>query len=102
VLIRNLPYDSAVNRSVNGESADWTVTDHLLAATVDHLAAANWMFVCANSAEDGDPPEPPKPVPRPGETAEKDEPGGPGDDGAAGGGGAEVATTPEQLARFFG
>ncbi|MGW4030249.1 hypothetical protein ACWEFL_13130 [Streptomyces sp. NPDC004838] len=95
-----MPYDSAVNRSVNGEAATWTVTDHLLAATVDHLAAANWMFVCANSADEHDTPEPPKPVPRPGDRHEP-EPGGDGEGGPDEGSG-EAVPSPEQLARFFG
>lgn len=68
VLIRHLPRDSAVNRELFGEAADWTVTDHLLAAAVDHLAAANWMFARVNSDE-ASPPDPPLPVPRPGDAA---------------------------------
>ena len=58
VLVRQLPHDSALNRELHREAADWPVTDHLLAATVDHLAAANWMFASANS-EEGDQPDPP-------------------------------------------
>jgi hypothetical protein len=102
VLIKHLPRDSALNRDLHGEAADWSVTDHLLAAAVDHLAAANWMFACVNSAEDGDQPEPPVPVPRPGdEVAEGDEEADaqgkaarePSDDSAP---------SAVQLARFFG
>lgn len=66
VLVRHLPRDSAVIREVDGEAAEWSVTDHLLAAAVDHLAAANWMYASVNTAEDADPPEAPTPVPRPG------------------------------------
>ncbi|MFD9393381.1 hypothetical protein ACFWBB_22455 [Streptomyces sp. NPDC060000] len=69
MLIKHLPRDSALNRELHGEAADWSVTDHLLAATVDHLAAANWMFACVNS-EEGDQPDAPAPVPRPTERAE--------------------------------
>jgi len=65
VLIRHLPRDSAVNRDLFGEAADWSVGDHLLAAAVDHLAAANWMFSAVNSDEDAARPDPPQPVPRP-------------------------------------
>lgn len=54
-----------MQRELHGEAAEWTVTDHLLAAVVDHLAAANWMFACVNTGEDDDQPEPPQPVPRP-------------------------------------
>ncbi|WP_416977644.1 hypothetical protein [Streptomyces sp. T028] len=85
------------------------MTDHLLAAAVDHLAAANWMFACVNS-EEGDQPEPPVPVPRPGDTADVDdetEDGADEDDARSarlgpeepGGGSAPSAV---QLARFFG
>ncbi|GAA4006743.1 hypothetical protein [Streptomyces plumbiresistens] len=75
MLVKHLPRDSALNRDLHGEAAEWSVTDHLLAATVDHLAAANWMFMCVNSSEDGDQPEPPVPVPRPGDAAEEGEAG---------------------------
>ncbi|WP_435851006.1 hypothetical protein [Streptomyces roseolus] len=106
VLIKHLPRDSALQRDLHGEAAEWSVTDHLLAAVVDHLAVANWMFSCVNSAEDGDTPEFPQPVPRPGaeEDEEKDAEGS-GADGAAGapdGGEAPPAVSPGQLARFFG
>jgi hypothetical protein len=65
VLVSHLPRDSAVGRELHGEAAEWSVGDHLLAAAVDHLAAANWMFACVNTAEDADQPDPPEPVPRP-------------------------------------
>lgn len=102
LLVKHLPRDSALNRELHGEAAEWSVSDHLLAAAVDHLAAANWMFACVNSDE-GDQPEPPAPVPRPSYDAEDDEsddqpvtgpkPGAPAPD-----------STPSaaQLARFFG
>ncbi|MFG2964397.1 MULTISPECIES: hypothetical protein [unclassified Streptomyces] len=101
LLIKHLPRDSALNRELHGEAAEWSVSDHLLAAAVDHLAAANWMFASVNS-EEGDQPEPPAPVPRPSyddteEPADEREP----DQGAA-------PPTPDsapsavQLARFFG
>ncbi|MDR6975403.1 hypothetical protein J2X68_002087 [Streptomyces sp. 3330] len=69
MLIKQLPRDSALNRELHGEAAEWSVTDHLLAAAVDHLAAANWMFACVNS-EEGDQPDAPAPVPRPAHQAE--------------------------------
>uniref|UniRef100_A0AAU2JUS5 Uncharacterized protein n=1 Tax=Streptomyces sp. NBC_00049 TaxID=2903617 RepID=A0AAU2JUS5_9ACTN len=100
VLVKHLPQDSAVNRDLFGEAADWSVTDHLLAATVDHLAAGNWMFACVNTAEDDDPPEAPKPVPRPDgkpRGAESDAESGPDTDTAQ----AE-AVSPDKLVRFFG
>ncbi|MEU6982738.1 hypothetical protein ABZ946_04865 [Streptomyces sp. NPDC046324] len=92
ILIKNLPQDSAVQREIHGEAAEWSISDHLLAATVDHLAVANWMFQCVNSSEDDDTPEPPKPVPRPGV---KDETGEDPEEGAE-------AISPGALARFFG
>lgn len=66
VLVRHMPRDSALARAVHGEAAEWAVTDHLLAAAVDHLAEANWMFATVNQDEDAEPLEYPTPVPRPG------------------------------------
>ncbi|MFE1235009.1 hypothetical protein [Streptomyces sp. NPDC059442] len=95
-LIRHLPHDSAVQRELHGEAAEWSITDHLLAAAVDHLAVSNWMFSCVNSGEDDDQPEPPKPVPRPGakdeDAEEQDEESG----------SAAEAISPGALVRFFG
>ncbi|MFJ9808270.1 hypothetical protein ACIRTB_08580 [Streptomyces sp. NPDC101158] len=99
MLIKHLPTDSAVQRNLHGEAAEWSVTDHLLAAAVDHLATANWMFMCVNTDEDGEQPDPPQPVPRPGGSTEAEEEGE-DDDGTAGAGDAEVVS-PHQLARFF-
>ncbi|MEU6990654.1 hypothetical protein ABZ953_08365 [Streptomyces sp. NPDC046465] len=66
VLIRHLPRDGAVARETEGEAAEWSVTDYLLAHVVDQLADANWMFAAVNQDEDADPLDPPKPLPRPG------------------------------------
>ncbi|UWW89949.1 hypothetical protein GO605_03135 [Streptomyces murinus] len=107
VLVKHLPRDSALNRELHGEGADWSVTDHLLAAAVDHLAAANWMFACVNS-EEGDQPEAPTPVPRPqyrdeeGDAGElgEEEPGGAPQPSAAQDG--RPPLSPSQLAHFFG
>ncbi|MFD3946880.1 hypothetical protein [Streptomyces sp. NPDC058579] len=98
-LIKHLPRDSAVQLELHGEAAEWSITDHLLAAAVDHLAVANWMFTCVNTGEDDDSPEPPKPVPRPGATDEDGE--GQDDDSAEQGNTGEVVS-PGALARFFG
>ncbi|MFD0370504.1 hypothetical protein [Streptomyces sp. NPDC127114] len=100
VLMKNLPRDGAVQRQIHGEAAEWSVTDHLLAATVDHLAVANWMFQMVNSDEDGDTPDPPTPVPRPG-AGDEDADNGEGTDGN-GGGKPDEAISPAALARFFG
>ncbi|MEV5968667.1 hypothetical protein [Streptomyces sp. NPDC051921] len=99
MLIKHLPADSAVQRNLHGEAAEWSVTDHLLAAAVDHLATANWMFMCVNTDEDGEQPDPPQPVPRPGDSPEGEEEGK-GGAGTSGAEGAEVVS-PHQLARFF-
>ncbi|MGW0118280.1 hypothetical protein [Streptomyces sp. NPDC003327] len=99
VLVKNLPHDGAVQRALHGEAAEWSVSDHLLAAAVDHLAVANWMFQCVNTGEDDDQPEFPKPVPRPGTKGEDaEEPA----EGAAAEEGAGGAVSPAALARFFG
>ncbi|MEV8051865.1 hypothetical protein G6W61_21685 [Streptomyces sp. KAI-26] len=73
VLVKHMPRDSAVSRELDGDGAEWTVTDYLLAAAVDHLAAANWMFASVNTDEDAEPPEAPVPVPRPGDRTEPEE-----------------------------
>ncbi|GGR88241.1 hypothetical protein GCM10010252_28840 [Streptomyces aureoverticillatus] len=91
VLIRHLPQDSAFRIAQEGEAARWSLTDHLLAATVDHLAIANWMFASVNRDEDEPAPEPPQPVPRPG--VDEDASDDPGGDSTPG---------PAELARFFG
>ena len=98
MLIQQLPRDSALNRDLYGEAADWSVTDHLLAAAVDHLAAANWMFATVNSDEN-DQPEPPAPVPRPGDGSRE-----PTDTDAAApeGGHEDGSPSARELARFFG
>ncbi|MFD7918931.1 hypothetical protein ACFV3R_06895 [Streptomyces sp. NPDC059740] len=67
VLVKHLPRDSATLRETDGEAVEWGVSDYLLAAVVDHLAAANWMFSVVNGDGESEPPEQPVPVPRPGE-----------------------------------
>ncbi|MDF9814603.1 hypothetical protein M2266_003834 [Streptomyces sp. SPB162] len=91
MLVAHLPRDSATLRELHGEAADWSVTDYLLAAAVDHLAESNWMFATVNRDEDTDPLEFPKPVPRPGgaQPAVPDESG-------------PENPSPAALARFFG
>ncbi|MGW4996766.1 hypothetical protein ACWEP8_03805 [Streptomyces hydrogenans] len=110
MLIKHLPRESALQRQIHGEAAEWSVTDHLLAAAVDHLAVGNWMFTCVNSGEDSDPPEFPQAVPRPGskedEAADADADGDGEDTGTGTAGGATAppagAVSPGELARFFG
>ncbi|MEU6127454.1 hypothetical protein [Streptomyces sp. NPDC047123] len=95
LLIRHLPREGAVARETEGESADWSVTDYLLAHVVDQLSDANWMFATVNRDEDSDPLDPPKPLPRPGA-------GRPADGaGERSEGGDAPQPSPEQLAAFF-
>lgn len=107
MLVKHLPRDSAVGRELHGEAAEWTVGDHLLAAAVDHLAAANWMFACVNTAEDAEQPDPPDPVPRPdgGPYGSSEEGGATASAGAAGGSAgrspATVQPSHAELAGFF-
>jgi hypothetical protein len=84
VLVRHLPRDSALLREVQGEAAEWSVTDHLLAAVVDQLTQANWMFATVNQDEDAEPMDPPEPLPRPGSVQE-----------------ADTLPSPEEMARFL-
>ncbi|MEV0255226.1 hypothetical protein AB0H82_13340 [Streptomyces sp. NPDC050732] len=95
VLIRHLPRDGAVARETEGEAAEWSVGDYLLAHVVDQLADANWMFATVNQDEDADPLDPPKPLPRPGAgllpDAEDEQPPAP----------ADAKPTADQLAAFF-
>jgi hypothetical protein len=88
VLVQHLPADSALVRTLRGESAEWGLTEHLLAAAVDELAVGNWLFASAHAPEHADAPERPRQVPRPGVEDERDaEP---------------VSATPGQIAAFFG
>ncbi|WP_371791182.1 hypothetical protein OG285_14760 [Streptomyces sp. NBC_01471] len=97
ILIKHLPRDSATIRDTDGETADWGVTDYLLAAVVDHLAAANWMFSVVNGDGESDPPEQPVPVPRPGDPAERE----PMDETASGAIPPPAQPSPSELAHFF-
>jgi hypothetical protein len=53
-LIRRLPADSQLSREVNGDSAEWSRTDHL-----------QWAYATVHS--DSEPPKP-APISRPGVT----------------------------------
>ncbi|MER7725512.1 hypothetical protein [Streptomyces sp. NPDC096323] len=98
ILIKHLPRDSSTIRDTDGEGADWGVTDYLLAAVVDHLAAANWMFSVVNGDGESDPPEQPVPVPRPGDSAERDTRGDDTDATDA----PKAGPSASELAHFFG
>jgi hypothetical protein len=63
VIVRHLPQDSALSRSMNGSISSWTVTDYLLADIFDALNIANWQR--ANAGKKSPSPKP-KPYPRPG------------------------------------
>lgn len=89
-----------MQRELHGEAADWSVTDHLLAAAVDHLAVANWMFAAVNADEDGEQPEPPQPIPRPGDSDEDEDEEEQDEDSTEES--AVEAVSLGTLARFFG
>lgn len=60
-LLRQLPADAALWRSVNGaEETAWTLDRQLAAAAVDALRVANWQ------RGSGKKKDRPKPIPRPG------------------------------------
>ncbi len=59
-LVAHLPRDSAYARARFGDAADWGPAEYLAAATVDHLAVANWQRAADKHAAR------PQPVPRPG------------------------------------
>ncbi|NYI05250.1 hypothetical protein [Allostreptomyces psammosilenae] len=102
MLIRHLPEDSMVVRTERGEAADWGLAEHLLAAVVDHLAAANWMFSVVHRDEHAEMPDRPEPVSRPGDRA--DGVGAASHRGANtpdAGDLAPASATPEEIARFF-
>jgi hypothetical protein len=63
VLLEHSQRDSHYLRSLFGESADWSVTDQLLALIADLLAAANWQRGGGKGTR-------PKPLPRPGAAEE--------------------------------
>lgn len=89
VLVRHLPRDSSTLREIHGEAADWSAAEHLLAAAVDRLSEANWMFATVNRDEDAAPLDYPEPVPRP---APPSAPDGDGEDRAAKATGTEAGT----------
>jgi hypothetical protein len=86
VLIQHLPKDAALVRELHGEDVEWGLTEHLLAAAVDHLAAGNWLFASAHTAENADPPERPEPLPRPGMADPQS---------------STPSATPDEIAAFF-
>ena len=58
LFIEQLPPGSAVDRSIRGQCATWTISDYLLARAVDALEAANWQRGGGKGSR-------PKPVQRP-------------------------------------
>lgn len=60
VVVKHLGRTSALAASLVGEAAQWGATEHLLAATLDALNAANWQRAGKKTAPR------PKPIPRPG------------------------------------
>lgn len=64
-LVSGLPRGSALHIAMRGEEAMWGTSDYLLAAAVDHLAVANWLYVQTHSKKGANNPRP-DPIPRPG------------------------------------
>lgn len=56
------------------EAAEWTESAYLLARISDALELNNWLFIKANSGEDGEDIPMPAPLPRPGEEITEIEP----------------------------
>jgi hypothetical protein len=100
VLIEHLPPGSSLARAMHGEAAAWTTTEHLLAAVVDQLAVANWMFATVNRDADAEPLPYPEPVARPG--AGGDPETDPAEPAAGTPPGGAPAATPAEIAAFFG
>ncbi|UFQ16414.1 MULTISPECIES: hypothetical protein [Streptomyces] len=48
------------------QSAEWSITDHLIARVADTSEISNFLFIKANS-EEADDLTPPEPIPRPGQ-----------------------------------
>ncbi|WP_343242467.1 MULTISPECIES: hypothetical protein [unclassified Streptomyces] len=101
VLIRHLPREGAVARETEGEAAEWSVGDYLLAHAVDQLAQANWMFATVNQDEDADPLDPPQPLPRPDAESAADESEAEYPSPTASANATPAKPTPQQLAAFF-
>ena len=63
MLVRQLPPEAALWRSIDPEGSAWTMTNHLLAALFDAVQAGNWqqrqIWSKASTAM-------PSPLPRPG------------------------------------
>jgi len=60
VFVQHSPRESALYRDMHPEYAEWGVVEHLLAATVDALNAANWQRAGKKNTPR------PKPITRPG------------------------------------
>lgn len=64
-LLEYLPREGAVARDIIGESAEWALSDHLLAYIADGVWVANWQ------RGHGKKKDYPKPIPRPGDKSDK-------------------------------
>jgi len=59
-ILKHSPRESAFVRSLAGDAALWSQTDHMLAAVVDQLAVVSWQLQGDKRAAR------PQPLPRPG------------------------------------
>lgn len=66
VVVQHRPQDSALARALDGDEAVWSLTDHLLAITIDVLNIANWQRENAGKGKGQSPTRKPKRMPRPG------------------------------------
>jgi hypothetical protein len=66
-LAAALPRESAVMRAELGEAADWSRSDHLLAALIELVDVSSWRAVAPHVKKGWRPPKPVQ-VPRPGST----------------------------------
>jgi hypothetical protein len=63
VLVAHLPPESETGRAYNGEAAEWSRTDHLLASVFDAMRVLIWQNENMGRKS---PTQRPRPLPRPG------------------------------------
>ena len=66
VLVRQLPPEAALWRSIDPEAAAWGLSEQLLASAVDVLAVIAWMYQSVNRPKNSRAMPMPRQIPRPG------------------------------------